>query len=1180
MDIGGDGGPDQHVAPSNQAPISVAALVVIVEPSPELASTLIALNRQDVPMAILVVDDASLIDPTAIVAGATPDAFVTRLQRSVGWAGAANAGAELIQGAEWLLVCHDDVAPAPDAVRSMISVAREHNADLVTPKFVAWADHERLRSVGFSSDRSAKAIMRVDSNELDQGQHDFVQAVTAVHGACMLIRAEAFRKVKGFDATMTAPPSAMSRVGKKRRAKGLSEEQQLRLTRSTTGPELGEDLDLCWRIIRSGGIAVVDPNARVAHAERRHRLLDNRLSDSGSDVTNTVGPSELEAPIAALRTLVGRRNRIRSVFSTLSGAALVRGLFGLFVQRLALTRSSLPLPAVRHLVKGSGIASLQARRSEVDRKGRSLLESQLVASDVTLRKLIRNEFAKDSAQALSIAGETVSVGWRRGPIRLISGLLLLVALSFVIGSRKIFGGVPAHGQFVEVPSVRILLRAYGSAFRDLGEVVQGPSAPGLLVAAATRVLGRIVGLGTNLFVGFITTTAMIPIGIAGAARLGAALARSSRGVAENSTPDLSRDRGLGVLSAAVAGALYGATPGAINALRTGSWEALLLFAALPWLLTTVLQVSGELSTRSGRQQVAGPRHEVNDRDFAGASFRVALRIGLPLAIVGSVAPVVLTIIVAVVVALWLGSLIAGSQEAASPSDLKAQGATPSRSVLAGALGLIVCALLFTGWLGELVRTPSLLLGRGPVNPHVTVLDVFRVASGSNVDSRFGVGGWLTLGLPIAASFTLLLVNEKRLWWAVRFWVLSLVFGAAMWAVDRGPFIGRLPSHEVLAIPVALGFVMIVAIGISGVAQDIRRAQFGWRQSVTLAAVAAVVVSVLPVLWSARSGDWKARPSDARQAAQWLTDNATELPTSSAVLWISDAKQQDGEPHQFSLSSGTMVSQRAYWSLSSLSGPGLQRYWSGSPEGINVAVAQQLRKVANRSTFRVGEALAQASVSYVVVSSAPETKNRDVRQLVEGIDQQLDLREVQRTGSVRILENVAPSLRLVQGPPGRPGSLGKSQSYKWALARWLQLLFWTAAAIGFLLDWTARRRHLDDLAEDITTRDINARKLDGFADEENETAWEESLTVQGAFRSDDDLYAEVFDDAAARASSRARLNRSGHPAEGVVETHSSDGTNVSVDVSVDLSGGESLADQMWNEWSDRRSQADAKAEKNS
>ncbi len=1112
---------DQPLDPAR----SVAAIVVVTEPSVELASTLRALSRQDVPITILVVDDASHANPAEIVASIVPDAFVSRLDRSVGWAGAANAGAALVQGATCLLITHDDVAPAPDAVREMVDVAIEYDADLVTPKLVLWSDHERLISVGYSADRSATPVTRVDSNELDQGQHDFVRSIQAADGACLLIRATAFRSIGGFTEFMTAPATAARIGGRKRSA----DDQQAKRAGLLSGPGIGEDVDLCWRLLRSGGRAFSAPSARVAHAQRRHR--SSEVAEPELDVR-----SAADSASDALRVLVTRRNQVATVWATLRGFAFFRALSALIVQRATLTRSPLPLPAVRRLLAPTGLRGLMSYRRKVGNLATlphaepTRLESQLVTGEVTVRKLLGREVAKDSAQALSIAGDAVSVGWRRGPIRLISGLFLLTVVSLFIGSRSIFGGVPHSGQFAPIPGVRSLLRTYGNdVVPTFPTVPTGRGVPGLLIAAAMR----IIGFGHEGLVGFLTTTVLIPLGIIGAARLGSAMARAGA----DQGP---RDHATGVLSASLAAALYGATPAGIAAIRTGSWEALLLYGALPWILFAVLFHGGELQQNLPSALIVEPR-----KTWLLSS---AVRVGLPLAVVASLAPVILPVVVGSVLLLWVGRLIAGR----SVSVANAEGASTNNSLIVMVSALIVSVVLFAGWLTQLVATPELLRGRGATADPTNVLDILRLAAAPHADGPVGVGGWLTLGIPLAAVITMLLVNELRLRWALRWWMVAIGFASAMWAAERGPLVGLLPSHEVMAVPLSLAMVLVVTIGISAVTQDIRRAQFGWRQTATLTAIAAVLVSVIPLVWSARSGSWGAKPGIARSEAAWIGDSSSDADRFT-TLWVGTNESVDGQSFPVGSQDGQMfLGRQARWSVTGVHPATVGSLWGAGPDGEQGQYAEYgniLEQAASGSTFRVGSMLTK--VRYIVI--VPDADNSpQLRRLANGLNQQLDLRETERRGSVAILENTAYSPQAIL-------KLDKARQ-PWLVFRWLQLLVWSGATVVFLADWSTRRRHLDQLAAEFD--DLVEKNSDDSSD-----AWDSSLTVEGAFRSDDDLYAEVFDDTNKANFTQPHLTKG--RAESSVSVPDADHEFVATQP-------ESLADQLWLEWSQRHGRDQPKA----
>jgi GT2 family glycosyltransferase len=166
--------------PEEQAP-PVVAVVVACDPGPWFEECLEALAAQDYPnLDVLVVDAASREELTARVAAVLPRAFILRQGERSGFSAAANEVLLAVEGASHLLICHDDVAPAPDAVRLMVGEAYRSNAGIVGPKLVEWDAPDRLIEVGIGVDRFGVAVERVEREELDQAQHDEVREVFAV----------------------------------------------------------------------------------------------------------------------------------------------------------------------------------------------------------------------------------------------------------------------------------------------------------------------------------------------------------------------------------------------------------------------------------------------------------------------------------------------------------------------------------------------------------------------------------------------------------------------------------------------------------------------------------------------------------------------------------------------------------------------------------------------------------------------------------------------------------------------------------------------------------------------------------------------------------------------------------------------------------------------------------------
>src|SRR5690606_30684550 len=113
-----------------------------------------------------VVDAGSAEEVKPRVGRAAPGAFVRRLPDNPGFGAAANEVLEVVEGAAFYLVCHDDIAPAPDAVRLLVEEAYRSNAGVVGPKLVAWDEPRRLLQVGEGVDHSGYAVPLVERGEI------------------------------------------------------------------------------------------------------------------------------------------------------------------------------------------------------------------------------------------------------------------------------------------------------------------------------------------------------------------------------------------------------------------------------------------------------------------------------------------------------------------------------------------------------------------------------------------------------------------------------------------------------------------------------------------------------------------------------------------------------------------------------------------------------------------------------------------------------------------------------------------------------------------------------------------------------------------------------------------------------------------------------------------------------
>lgn len=459
----------------------VVAVVVTADPGPWLEETLASLAAQDYPaLSVLVIDAASRTDPTPRVASVLPGAYVRRLAANEGYAPSANVVLGMVEGAAFYLFCHDDVALAPDAVRLLVEEALRSNAGIAGPKLVDWEDPTRLLQVGLSADFAGIPAGLVERGELDQEQHDAVRDVLAVPGGVMLVRADLFAELGGFDEAMLLH---------------------------------NEDLDLCWRAVIAGARVLVVPAAVARHLE----ALPRRRPDDD-------------------RRRLQARHRLRSVLKCYGPLSLALVLPRLVLTSLAEVLYALVAGRRRHAADVAGAWSwnlagwrslLRARRAAQrarrvpDREVRRLQ----VRGSARLAAFLRGHGGEDRALALVAAGRDVLASLRAGPRRATVAAWAAVAVVLVFGSRGLLvGPLPAVGELAPFPEhATTFLRHFLSGWRlaGLGSDQPAPTAFGLLGLAGLALAG---GMGT---LQKLVVVGAIPVGAVGAWRLARPLGRAS-----------------------------------------------------------------------------------------------------------------------------------------------------------------------------------------------------------------------------------------------------------------------------------------------------------------------------------------------------------------------------------------------------------------------------------------------------------------------------------------------------------------------------------------------------------------------------------------------------------------------------------------------------------------------------
>ena len=214
----------------------VAAVLVVHDGAEWLASVLATVAQLRYPaLDLVVVDNGSRDGSAEILARRIPADRLLTLRRNGGFGRAVAAALShpAVTSAEYLLLLHDDVVLAPDAVTRLVAeIMDDAEIGIVGPKLREWSDEGFLAEVGMTVDRFGRAESRIEPGELDQGQHDRSADVLYVNTAGMLLRQSVLRELGGFDSRY---------------------------------PAFRDDLDLCWRAWLFGFRVLVVPAAVGYH---------------------------------------------------------------------------------------------------------------------------------------------------------------------------------------------------------------------------------------------------------------------------------------------------------------------------------------------------------------------------------------------------------------------------------------------------------------------------------------------------------------------------------------------------------------------------------------------------------------------------------------------------------------------------------------------------------------------------------------------------------------------------------------------------------------------------------------------------------------------------------------------------------------------------------------------------
>ena len=1020
----------------------VVAVVVTCRPGTWLEETLRSLAAQDYPeLSVLVVavgdDDGAIANR---VAANLPDAHLARAAAGTGFAQAANQGVEMVEGAAHILVCHDDVAPVPSAVRLLLEEAYRSNAGLTSPKFVLWDAPDRLLAVGMGADRVGVVNSLIEEGELDQGQHDVAREVFVAPAGAVLVRTDLWRALGGFNPGIGQP---------------------------------GEDLDLSWRAHVAGARVIVAPQARVRHlqadkkglrtgpaptperlrAERERHRLRTLWTCYGFAALLLIAPVSVlfaltectwalvhrrpgRHVLAPLAALFGSLRRPRELWQGRRRTQNLRRAGDFHLWKLQTRGSARFRAMVRlRLERGHELAWVAARASAAPQDsavGPAVTTAvgpgfppaapaplgAVPASPLSEGPLSEGPLSEGpSSEGLSTTGSE-SNGVPNGassaglhPVSSPAG-----PLSNGVSSAHPYPATSADGERRASAAVLAAVRRPGSLLSWKTTAITCAVVVVLLVIGSRDVLSQplpLVGQLPSLSEGVggwwhswwngagaggLSSSAFAPpglllMGVVGLIALGSAnfavhilvfapLLLGPWG-AYAQTRDFGSQRGR--LAATI---LYAALPIPFNALAQGHWAGLIAYAVSPWVIGMLCRLGARAPYPFVPWDRAWPR---------------LLALSAAVALAGSLAPAVVLLVPVLGVSLLVGSLLAG------------RGNGGFRYLVASLIGTVVALVALAPWSFASLGSWSSAIGTPSGALHALGLsDLLRLQTGP-----YG-GGPLGWAVAVAAAIPLLIGRSWRQAQAARLWVVVVAFLGLAWAGSRGWF--PVPPLELLLAPAGAAMVLLVAVGATSVEVDVPGYRFGWRQAVPAIGALAVVAAALPLFSWVGNGQWGAPPSGAESAFAFPTGSQAG---DYRALWL-------GSASSLPLASEGSVDGVAF--ATSLDGlPTAAQLWAPAPSALSSLVAADLRWTEQGETTALGRLLAPLAVRYVVV---PTGAVPALDQLVTQLAQQVDLVPVGADPSYRVFENAAwaPLFSVLAPNIDLPAAGGP-----WAVASILQRL---------------------------------------------------------------------------------------------------------------------------------------------
>lgn len=189
-------------------------------------------------VSLVVADNGSADDSLDYLKEFHADVKILEWKENLGFAGGYNAALRQLNAGYFVLL-NSDIEVTPGWIEPVIRLMEnDHDIAACQPKILSYHDRSLFEHAGASGgflDKYGYPFCRgriFNTLEHDSGQYDDVREVFWATGACLFVRADAFRAVGGFDERFFAHM---------------------------------EEIDMCWRLQNAGYKIMVCPESAVYH---------------------------------------------------------------------------------------------------------------------------------------------------------------------------------------------------------------------------------------------------------------------------------------------------------------------------------------------------------------------------------------------------------------------------------------------------------------------------------------------------------------------------------------------------------------------------------------------------------------------------------------------------------------------------------------------------------------------------------------------------------------------------------------------------------------------------------------------------------------------------------------------------------------------------------------------------